>query len=258
MGPNIQSVERTSQATPFAADFLKLLQGQLSTAQGVPTGTAGSTPGQSAQQYTNFQQRLGGINTAGNFADETPALIAALTARSNATTDRNAAALREGHGALGNRFGSSLTRGEGLLRSEAGLNLDQLIAGVMLDRSNALQQARQFDTMANIESVAPFFNMAGLGIIPNEIIASPGVGQQLLSAGIDGLAAYLSGGGSFGFGGGKGGAPNMGGGGSMPQLPRIDFGPNTWGNRRPQAPGQGALPNFGGDPFYNPQFGPRF
>lgn len=239
MGPNIKSVERTSQATPFANDFLKYLQGQMSTAFATPTGTAGSTPGQSAQQYTNFQQKLGGINTAGSFADETPALLNALTARSNATTDRNAAALREGNSALGNRFGSSAARGEGLLRAESGLNLDQLLASVMIDRANALQQARQFDVGANIEAVNPLFNLAGLGIIPNEVIASPGVGQQILTGGLQALGTYLGGGGGFG-GLGK----LFGGGGGPPQMP-----PSF-----PGLPNSGGVPATGGGQWVNPTF----
>lgn len=264
MGPKIQSVERQSQATPYSNDFLKLLQGHLSGAFQGPTGTAGMTPGQSPQQMVNFQQKLGGINTASQYQDNSNQLMGALTARSNATTDRSAAALREGQGVLGSRFGSSAARGEGLLRSEAGLNLDQLLASVMFENAARQQQARQFDVQANLEAAAPFFQMAGLGIIPNEIIASPGVGQQILGGALDLGAAYLTGGGSLfgkafgGGGGGMGGAP-AGGGSLMPGFnPGIM--PQFGGNRRPDIGGgsQGALPNFGNDPFYNPQFGRRY
>lgn len=237
MGPKIQSVDRTSQATPYANDFLRILQGHLDSAFTTPTGTAGMTPGQSPVQMTNFQQKLGGINTAGSLVDSSPQLIEALTRRSAVTTDRNAAALREGHGALGNRFGSSLTRGEGLLRSESALNLDTIIGNILMEQAARQQAARQFDVQANLEAAAPFFQMASLGIIPNEIIASPGVGAQLLSGGLDFLGSFLGGGGKLPFFGGGGG-----GTGFDPSIAGKPVGPTS-------------LPNFGNDPFANPYFG---
>lgn len=228
MGPNIQSVDRSSQATPFAEDFLKLLQGQLSTAFAPGAGTAGMTPG------TNFQQALGGINTASQLTNAAPGLIEALTNRSQATTDRDAAQLRESFGAMGGRFGSAVSRGEGQLRSESGLNLDQLVASVLMEQSGREQAARQFDVMSNLEAAIPFFQMAGQGIIPQEIIASPGIGSQLLSGGLNALGMYLGGGGSFGLG-------NLFGGG---------------GGNQPQGPMQFPNPGSGGNIWEQPQFGP--
>lgn len=203
MGPNIEKVERTSQATPLATDFMRMLQGWLSNPEGTPAGPAQRTGvGSGSDQYMNSPwARLGGVNTAAGVADYTPQLTQAVTEKSNLGTDRGAAQIRESMGAAGNRFSSSLARTEGQFRSEAGTNLDQLIAQILTDQGARQTQAQQFDVNANFQALAPFLQAMQQGVIPEEIIATPGWGSQLISGAMQGLGAYVGGGGRFGLGG---------------------------------------------------------
>lgn len=199
MGPNIKKVDQSSQATPFAEDFLKLLQGQIS---GMLTPGAGPLQGQgigtSPQQYDNsIARRIGGVDTASGVQDFTPQLIESVTAKSNLNTDRNAAQVRESLGAGGSRLGTSLAKVEGRTRNEAGVDLSQLIAQILMGQNQQVTQARQFDVQANQQALAPFVNLASQGILPQEIIASPGIGSQILSGLIQGASAYLGGGGAI-------------------------------------------------------------
>ena len=61
-GPRIDKVERTSQATPLAEDFLKFLQGQLSEgAFGIGVGPLQREAGTAIQQFvTSLQGQVAG------------------------------------------------------------------------------------------------------------------------------------------------------------------------------------------------------
>jgi len=168
-GPNVQSEEVTSQATPLAENFLKILQGNLSSeAFGTGVGPLQRESGTALRQFISALQggRSGpgfvGSGERPGFAGvgETPTvdrggldrLIAGLEESSGLRTERSAADLREQGGITGTRFGSSLAQGEGLLRAESGAALDQLIGGLQ-ERGREfdvglLEGARQFDVGA--------------------------------------------------------------------------------------------------------------
>lgn len=218
MGPQTKPVERRSQATPFAEEFLKQLMGELTQSKGAQTTGPMQRTGVGSGPQQTFTSRLGGVDTASGVADHSTQLIDALQSRSQATSQRNAAELREGFSLMGNRVGSSLARGEALQRSEEKLNLDQLIAQVLTDQGARKTQASQFDAAQNAQITQMFAGLAGLGIIPEELIVSPGIGSQLLSAAANIGSAYVSGGGSL-FGGGGGQQNPFQGGPPQFQLP---------------------------------------
>lgn len=194
MGPNVKTIQQSNAATPLSNDLLGMLQGYIHQQGGAQTtgplqkqgsGTAG-------QQYNNsVEQRLGGINTEGALGDETDKLISAVQNRSSATTERNAAALRQSFGTSGNRFSSAAAKGEGLLRSESGTNLDQTIANILNAQVGQKQAAREFDVNANHQAASNFFQLGSQGILNPEQIVSPSIGQQLFSAATQIGAAYL-------------------------------------------------------------------
>lgn len=191
-GPNIQREEVTSQATPLAEDFLKILQGQLSSgAFGTGVGPLQREAGTALRQFISALQGPRGVS------EGSARLIEGLEASSAARTERSAADLREQGGIVGTRFGSSLAQGEALLRTESGAALDQLIGGIQ-------ETGRQFDTNALLQAIGQLFGQgeanigtterfAGLGILPEEIIVSPGTGAQIITAGTGILDALTPG-----------------------------------------------------------------
>jgi hypothetical protein len=177
-GPGVQKEEVTSQATPLAEDFLKVLQGQLSSdAFGTGVGPLQRESGTALRQFISALQ--GG---QGGQSEGLTKLIGGLEAR----TERSVGDLREQSGILGQRFGSSLAQGEGVLRSEADAQIGAL-----------QEQGRQFDTTALFQAIQglfgqgeanidPFRQFASLGIMPEEIIVSPSTATQVV-AGVTGL-----------------------------------------------------------------------
>lgn len=196
MGPRIDKEERRSQATPLAEDVLAQLQGQLA------AGAFGSGVGPLQREAgTAIRQYLASL-----FSRQSGEGLEAFRARGEAATERSAAELREGFGAFGSRFGSQVQRGETDLRREALLDqaaleeqqrniIDQLIAGA-IPQMFAQGQA----------NIQPFLQLAAMGILPEEIIASPGVGQQLLGGALAAGGAFL---------GGPAGAALLAGGGNI-------------------------------------------
>ncbi len=211
-GPKITKVQGESQATPLAEDFLKLLEGQLAEGSfGTGVGPLQREAGTAIRQFITSLQGQGGGPSEG-----LSRLIEGVEAGSKRRTEEGALNQREAFGITGSRFGTSLALGEGRLRAEAGEGLDRTIGGL-------LEQGRQFDTTALFQAIqqlfgqgeaniAPFRQFAGLGILPEEIIASPGFLDQLLSGAISGAAAFAGrppgagGGGTSGTAGGAGGS----------------------------------------------------
>lgn len=218
MGDDTKAVERRSQATPLAEDYLAILQGQLAQGQlGMGVGPLQREAGTAARQYLSSLQQRARPNTSALLQDETPRLINAVQARNASGVNRAAQQQREAYGAAGARFGSEIGQAEGLLRSENQLGLDQIIAELLVGQSAREQQAREFDvgagfalddrTLAAISNLynqgqgnlQPFQQAAQLGILPEEIIASPGLFSQLLDVGATAAAAYATGGASLPF-----------------------------------------------------------
>lgn len=179
-GPNVETVQPTSQATPLTEDFLKLLQGQLSSgAFGTGVGPRQREAGTALRQFIQSLQGVGGGSEGLN------QLISGIETSGAARIERGAADLREQGGILGQRFGSSLAQGEALFRSEAGAELDQTIGGLR-------EQGRQFDTAALFQAIQglfaqgqgnlePFQQFSALGILPEEVIVSPSTATQVVT-----------------------------------------------------------------------------
>lgn len=264
MGPDIEKVDRSSQATPLAQDVLRELQGQIDEGGfGRGAGPLQRQAGTAIEQFLNTVQTraTGGgggvnfspttVNTAGQLADRLGQLTGALERGSERRTNRQAADLREAFGIAGSRFGTPLALGEARLRSDAASALDEIIANAQFQQTGLEQRAREFDVGSNIQqqlalqdflfrnrglnlqdraqqdqtqlaaisqmfnqgqaNLDPFLRLAQLGIIPEDVIASPGIGSQLLSGGLQvaGMAAGSPKGflGTFGLGGNGGGGP---------------------------------------------------
>lgn len=199
-GPGVETEEVASQATPLAENYLKLLQGQLD--QGAfGTGVSGlqRESGTALRQFISSLQ--GNIGTPGTLSTGAQRLIGGLEKGSQARTKRSVADLREQSGIVGNRFGSSLAQGEGLLRSEADASLDQLIGNIM-------EQARQFDEGTRLqtqelllggisqlfgqgtENIKPFQQALQLGVFPEELIVSPSPATQIVTGATGLLGAF--------------------------------------------------------------------
>ena len=194
MGPKTKRVQPRSQATPLAEDFLRKLQGQLSSdAFGTGVGPLQREAGTAIQQYLrSLQTRTGSGDTP-----QTAQLISALQAGSETRANRQAADLREAFGAAGTRFGSSLATGEARLRGDIVTGLDQTIGAIRVNQSQ-FDASQLMSAIAQLYgmgqgNIAPFLQLAQLGILPEEVLASPGFGQQLLTAGLNVGANYLSG-----------------------------------------------------------------
>lgn len=243
MGPRTQTVDKRNQATPLTEDLVKILQGELAAgAFGTGVGPLQRGAGSAIDKYVQALQTRAtqGVNTASQVGGESEQLMDALTRRSAVNTNRSAADQREAFGAAGARFGSSLGNAESLLRAESGMNLDQVLGEILVGEASRKQAARQFDINADLginaallqgigqmfsqgqAAIDPFVQLAGAGIVNPEVIASPGIGDQLISGGLQGLGAFLGMPGGIDkifslFGGGGGGIPN-----APPMIPLPD------------------------------------
>ena len=189
-GPRIDKVERTSQASQFSEEFLKILQGQLSGAFGTGVGPQQREAGTAIRQFVKSLQG----QVAGGPSESLQRLLTGVEAGSLRRTEEGAGNIREQFGITGSRFGTPLAMGEARFRAERGEGLDRTLGQLG-------EQGRQFDIgqllagiqqlfgqgQANIDLFARF---AELGILPEEIIAGPGIGQQLLAGGLQAGAAF--------------------------------------------------------------------
>lgn len=186
-GPRKEFEEQKSQATPLAEDWLKKLQGQLSSSA-FGTGV-GPQQQQAGTAISQFVQSLQG-QAPGELSSSAQQMIRGLTDAFGQRTEQSVADAREQHGIYGQRFGSTLAQGEAALRSQADAELNQLIGGIGM-------QAREFDSnqlLASIgqlfgqgqANVQPFADMATLGIAPEHMIVSPSTGAQIVT-GVTGL-----------------------------------------------------------------------
>lgn len=197
MGPQTKTVDRSSIATPFAESFLAELEGLIGGGfQGF--GPRGQVGGNIA---TNIGQRA----ASGQLVRDVPDInqIAGLLRPQQRTLVReNVADLREAFGGQGRRFGTSLATGEARLRSGLEENFMATIGriapqlaqiGVQRDLGQAgtgLQSAGILGQM-DIQNVAPFLRLALSGILPPEVVASPSVLSQILSAGASGAGTFF-------------------------------------------------------------------
>ena len=180
-GPNIDHVEKTSQATPFAEDILAFLQGQLSQgAFGTGVGPLQRGAGQSIDRLVAQLEGGEGVNN----------LLDAITSRNKTNLGESIASQKEGFGQEGSRFSSESAKGESDLRAKNQESLDVTTAQATLANNQQLMAAIGQMFGMGTQSMAPFMDMARLGIVPEEIIASPSIGSQLLSGGISAIANF--------------------------------------------------------------------
>ena len=184
-GPKITKVEQTSQATPLAEDFLKILQGQIDEGSfGTGVGPLQRDAGSAIRQFVTSLQG----NVEGGGSERLQRLLSGVEAGSLRRTEEGAGNLREQFGITGSRFGTPLALGEARFRAESGEGLDRTLGALG-------EQGRQFDIGQLLQGIAQLFNQgqantdlfarfAALGILPEEIIAQPGIFDQLVSGGI--------------------------------------------------------------------------
>lgn len=214
MGPDIQNVERGSQATPLAEDFLAKLQGQLSSeAFGTGVGPLQRLAGANIGDVIAMLQ---GGGTAGRLRDDSAGLVRDVEAgAARRGAEGRANIIESVSGSTGDRFGSAVARGVGDFEQGAQLDLNQLISQILFEQSAREQSAREFDIGALLQAIGgqqafgeqntgTFERFSMAGILPEEIIASPGIGSQILNAGLQAGAASL--------GAPPGFAPQVGGG----------------------------------------------
>ena len=199
MGPRIETVDRTTMASPLSQDFLSFLSGQMGNI-GTGVGPLQRAGGAASLDFTN--RALG--NTLVRDVPSLEQFRQLLLPGHQIGVSEGVADLREGFGAQGRRFGTSLAVGEGRLRAGAQAGLDQALAsigtqltglGVQRDLSQAglgLQGAGQA-AQIGAQSLMPFMQMAQLGILPPEVIAQPNPWLQLGTAAIQGGGTVLGG-----------------------------------------------------------------
>lgn len=201
MGTKIKSVERGSQATPLAEDIIKMLQGELSEgAFGTGVGPLQRGAGTSIQQFMAELDKRAPVDTAEGARTDLTQLISDLENISARNVGRQAGDLRESMGIAGSRYGTTLAKGEGMMRGGAAMDLSALIGNIMREENARVQQARQFDVGAQLgmdqlllgaigqmfgmgtQAQQPFMQMGEMGVEPEEITATPNPWMQLLTA----------------------------------------------------------------------------
>ena len=180
MGNRTETVERQSQATPFAEDFLAHLQGALHN-QGTGTGPMG-LQSRASNAVEKWLEQMGGF-------DQFSAPLVDVHERQ---LNRSVADQREAFGAQGQRFGSQLGRAETDLRREAGQDLNAMMAQTRLQQGQ--QQLQGMGLMGQMaqQNMMPFMQMAQAGIHPDEIVVSQSPWAQALQGGLQLGAGFLA------------------------------------------------------------------
>ena len=168
--PQIEKESVESQATPLAGDVLQMLIQQLT------GGTAGEGFGPQQRAGGSIQQFIDARADPAKFLE----LMAPLREAFNLQTDRSAAQTREGFGAQGARLSTSLARTEGRQRGERDIQLDSLISQMFLADQGNLLRAIGAQQEFGTQNLAPFFNLAGQGIFPENTIIQDSQFSQIL------------------------------------------------------------------------------
>ena len=199
MPPKRQEV--TSQATPLSGDILEILRGQLSSGNlGLGVGPLGREAGTAARQFVS--SGVGGRGGTEGF-DLSP-LLKQLEEIQNRRVGEQTGDLRESFGITGQRFGTALQKGEGNLR---GRLEDDFLANIgnLLRQSFESQQQRTLfgqgqqlqgiNLLGNIgqQNLAPFLNLAALGINPDIFTENPFVTGGKLGAELIGAVSGVKG-----------------------------------------------------------------
>jgi hypothetical protein len=192
MGAQTKNVERSSQATPFAEDVLKTLS------QGIMGGgtEAGHFQSPSILQRESGTAMRQFIESLSRGPGD---LVGSLGQIHSREMDRGVAGLREGFSGMGGRFSTPLAREEGRMRREGAADLTATIGGIEQQHIGQMIQALSQMFNMGTQELAPFLQMAGLGVIPDEVIAQPNPFLQMGTALAGGLGTMLAPG--FGAGG---------------------------------------------------------
>ncbi len=191
MSARERRVQPESQATPLAGGVLDFLQGQIG-----PEGFGPLTALQ--RQAQNF---LGDFLALG--PEQLSPLLGQLEAIQNRRTGEQVGDLREATSIGGTRFGTTAAVGEARLRGGLeetfGAQLSALLLGQQAQQIGAAGTA---GTLA-AQNIDPFIQLAGLGILPEQIFfeQNPLVTGLGALAGVGaGVGGALSGLGPFGAG----------------------------------------------------------
>ena len=188
--PSVETKQPKSQATPLSGDILEWLR---STFQG---GVGGDTLGQgigAPQQAAgeNISDFIAGSKDLEAFNE----MLGPLRKSFGRETQRGEAAIKESMGALGNRFSTSTQKNVGQFRGERASQIESLIADMFLrNQSNllgAIGQQQQF----GIQNLQPFFDFAGLGILPEDLLVGDSPFSQIANPLAQGAGAFFGAGG---------------------------------------------------------------
>lgn len=226
--PETNRMEQRTQATPLAQDVLGTLQRTLQQ-QGIG---APLSEGQAAAG-SNLSDFINALQDPGRFEE----LAAPLQTISDRTTDRQAAELREGFTQVGGRLGSPLMRAEQRLRTENQQNFDAQLANMFQQNQDLLLRAIGGQQQSAIQNLAPFLELAQLGVLPDHVVKEPStlgsianIAAPVIGAFAGGLPGAAASAASSGLlGGGGGGASNPLAMGTRPEPGSIfDFGNNDF------------------------------
>ena len=162
--PTVDTRQPTSPATPFAEDFLKILSGELSKGFGTGVGPLQREAGTAARQFVS----------SGGGSFPLSELFANLEAVQNRRVGEQAADLREGFGALGSRFGTPLAGAESRFRRDTERDFAATLGELSRQEFGAQQQRMlqgiQLLNQIGLGSIAPFLDIAKLGILPEAFV----------------------------------------------------------------------------------------
>lgn len=203
--PSVTRVQGTSQATPLANDILKMLMAQINSGQaGTGFGPLQRDAGTAIQQF---------VNSGGGQFDTTQ-MFKDMESGHQRRVDQGAGQIREGYSMIGGRMGTGSRGDEADFRANAnaeyGARIGEINRQEFGNQQNRLLQAIGAMFNMGTENMAPFFNFASQGIMPETIT----VGDSPLSAGsglLAGLAQmFQTGKGIYDSINNRGGIPTMG------------------------------------------------
>ncbi len=132
-------------------------------------------------------------------ARETPEmfaeLIKPLEAIFNRGTDRAAAQTREGFSATGNRFSTGLAQTESRQRGDRQLDFQGMLSELFFGQQDQLLNAIGQQSAQGAANAQPFFDFAGLGILPENTIVSDSPSTQALKFFTELAQGFVPGGG---------------------------------------------------------------
>ncbi|MCP4902607.1 MAG: hypothetical protein GY906_37055 [bacterium] len=189
MAPKPQTIQPESQATPLSGDVLDLLRRELA------QGSQVATPLQ-RQAGTNISQF---INEGGGEFNLSP-LFSALTETFGQQNQQALAQLNESFSIGGGRFGTGNQTAQGRFLAEAVPRQEAVLGNIGLqsfnDQMSRLLQAIGLQSNIGAQGFAPFLQLAGQGIIPEQTFLqqNPIVsGLGALSGAAQGVGSVLGG-----------------------------------------------------------------